>query len=352
MINALLVLAVVCQDADVAVTGHGRRTGGEYELTVTGKGKGLKDQETVSLRIRRVANRLTWEDGSLVTAPVGDESACLATVEKNAFVHRERFPVAGEVEVQIGEHRRVFRVSTGVEEAFAIGSGARRFDSALRGARLMVGDLEAMREEMCPALRKQSQVQKRIEWRKNAYRQEIADAFLTASAHALTLLMADLEAAQELERTGKNATSLVSTLTGDPFSWDEVRSQIDAIEAVSLRERALLIVRSAGAMAREIAAGVRAGQAGPWGRSEKEFTRTIETLRDVDQATRTGPLAEPYGARVEGAIDALLAQVREYLQAGAACIQCVKSEDGEFAQLGQALLDRVGVLEEKLRTRN
>jgi hypothetical protein len=348
MINALLVLAVVCQDADVAVTGQGRRTGGEYELTVTGKGKALKDQETVSLRFRRVANRLNWEDGAIVTSPVGDESSCLATVEKNAFVHRERFPVAGDAEVHVGAARHVFRVSTGVEEAFAIGSGARRVDAALRGVRLMVGDLETMREEMCPALRKQSQVQKRIEWRRNAYRQEIADSFLTASAHALTLLMADLDAAQEMERSGKDATTLVSTLTGSPFSWDEVRSQIEAIEAASLRERALLIVRAAGATAREIALAVRANQAAAWTRHEREFTRTLEALKDIDQATRTGPHSDLY----EPQIESLLAQVREYQQAGADCIRCIKSEDGEFAQFGQALTDRVGALEEKLRTRN
>ena len=347
MINALLVLAVVCQDADVAVTGHGRRTGGEYELTVTGKGRGLKEQETVSLKFRRVANRLHWEDGSLVTAPVGDETACLATVEKNAFVHRERFTTAGEAEVHVGTARHVFRVSTGAEEAFAIGSGARRFDAALRGVRLMVADLEAAREEMCPALRKQSQVQKRIEWRKTAYRQEIADSFLTASAHALTLLMADLEAAQDLEKAGKDASTLVSTLTGSPFSWDEVRSQIDTIEAASIRERALLIARSVGAMSREIAAAVRSKQAGAWTRQEKEFTRTIEALRDVDQSVRTGPHADAYGTEIE----TLLTQVREYLETGAACIQCVKSEDAEFTPLGQTLTDRVGVLEEKLRTR-
>jgi hypothetical protein len=346
MIHALLVLAVVCQDADVAVTGHGRRTGGEYELTVTGKG--IKDQETVGLKFRRIANRLTWADGVLVTAPVGDESACLATVEKNAFVHRERFSTAGEAEVHVGTARHVFRVSSGAEEAFAIGSGARRLDAALRGVRLMVADLEAMRQEMCPALRKQSRVQKRVEWRKDAYRQEITDSFLTATAHALTLLLNDLESAEEMERAGKDATTLVSTLTGSPFSWDEVRSQIDEIEAVSFRERSLLIVRSVGALAREIGATVRAHQAGAWTRQEKEFMRTIEALREVDQATRTGPHSDLYEAQVES----LLTQVGEYLQAGADCIRCIKSEDGEFAQLGQALTDRVGVLEEKLRTRN
>jgi hypothetical protein len=349
MINALLVLALACQDADVAVTGHGRRSGGEFELTVTGKGKGLQEQESVSLKFRRVANRLNWEDGAIVTSPVGEESSCLAAVEKNAFVHRERFAAPGEVEVRVGSAGPVvFRVSTWTEEAFAIGAAAKKFDSALRGVRLMIGDLETAREEMCPALRKQSQIQKRIEWRRNAYREEIEGSFLTASADALGRLMADLESAQEL----KDPSTLVSSLTGKPFSWDDVRGQVDAIEAASLRERGLLVARMIGAVTREIGAVVRSGESGRWSRIEKELLRTIEALREGDLAARTGPHADRYGALVESTIDSLLTQVREYLQTGESCIRCVASADGEFAGQGQALLDRVGAFEAKLRTRN
>jgi hypothetical protein len=353
MINALVVLALVWQDADVVVTGHGRRSGGEYELTVTGKGKGLKEQESISLKFRRVANRLQWDDGAIVTAPAGEENACLATVEKNAFVHRERFAVPGEVEVRIGSAEPVtFRTSTWTEEAHAIASASKRFDSALRGVRLMVGDIETARDEHCPALRKQSQVQKRIEWRKNAYRQEIEDSFLTASADALAKLMTDVEAAQELERVMKDPSTLISTLTGKPFSWDDVRGQIDEIDAASLRERALLVVRLVGAMAREIGAVVRSGDTARWNRVEKELIRTTDVLRDGDQAARTGPLADRYGALVESGMESLLTQLREYLRAGESCIRCVASSDGEFAGLGQALAERVTALEQKLSARN
>jgi hypothetical protein len=41
MINALLLLMAAGRDADVAVTGSGRRTGGEYELRISGGGKRL-----------------------------------------------------------------------------------------------------------------------------------------------------------------------------------------------------------------------------------------------------------------------------------------------------------------------
>src|SRR6185295_387510 len=73
MINALLLLWVAGQDADVALTGSGRRTGGEYELKVAGTGKALKEGESVSLRFRRIANRVEWATGSLRTIPVDDE---------------------------------------------------------------------------------------------------------------------------------------------------------------------------------------------------------------------------------------------------------------------------------------
>src|SRR5688572_7671622 len=194
MIKALMVLSLVVQDADVAVTGHGRRHGGEFELTVAGKGQGLREQEIVSLKFRRMANRLSWEDGALSTAPAEEEVGRAATVDRHEFVHHERFATAGEVEVLIsrshpdgapaggGVIRRVFRVSSLSEEANAIGSAARKFDGAVRGVRMMLDDLAAIREEMCPPARKLAQLQKRIDWRKNAYRQEIADSLLGASA--------------------------------------------------------------------------------------------------------------------------------------------------------------------------
>jgi hypothetical protein len=366
MMNALLVLVVLCQDAEVSVTGHGRRHEGEYELTVAGKGKGLKDQEAVGLRFRRLANRVNWEDGSIATVPLDDEAGRMAYVEKNQFVHRERFKVPGEVEVRIGlphpqdapaedrQIRRNFRVASPAEEASAIGSAAKRFDVALRGARLMLEDIESLKCDVCPAARKQGRLQKRIEWRLGAVRQEIADNFLTASSQAMALLMSDVENALDLERAGKELTGMMSALTGQPFSWEETRERLARIEEISLRERALLTVRSIDALANQIAAFVHTGEANAWARAEKEFARTIETLRDGDRETRTGPSGGQYAALVDisgAALEGLIAQTKEYLHTAAGCVQCAKSADAEFAERGQALMDRAAAFEIRARTR-
>lgn len=359
MMNALLVLSLWCQDADVAVTGHGRRIGGEYELTVSGKGKGLKDQEAVNLRFRRVAHRVVWEDGVLVSEPAGDEISRAATVDHHAFVHRERFAAAGEVEVRIGrshpdgapderEIRKVFRLSSFPEEAHAIGGSVRRVESAIRGVRLLVADLEMMKEE-CPAARKQAQVRKRIDWRKAAYREEIADVLLTASAQSLSLLLSDMESADELDRSGKGATMLVSSLTGKPFAWDELRSQIDAIEAISLRERALLIARVVGALARDLAVRVASGEAGSWARAERDFTRTIDALRDFDQAWRSGPSAERYAA-LGDTLAELLATVPELIGAAGASLRGPASEREPFADAAKSVIDRAAAVEQHVRS--
>ena len=366
MINALLALALVSQDGDVAVTGQGRRHGGEYELTVSGKGKALRDQELVTLKFRRLANRVTWADGALTTAPTDEEIGRAATVERNAFVHHEAFATPGEVEVQVSRShpdgaptggdpiRRVFRVSSLSEEANAIANAAKKFDGAVRGLRQMLDDVDAIRSESCPPARKQAQLQKRVDWRKTAYRQEIADSFLDASAHALEQLLNDVEAALDLERHGKETGAMVSSLSGKAFTWAEVRSQLSEIESVSLRERGLLAVRTIDGAAQEIAAAVRTKEPATWARIEKELIRTLDALHESDQAWRTGPSGERYATLTDAAgttLDGFLSEAVEYLHAGAACVHCTKPDDGVFGELGQTVMDHGASLEAHLRAR-
>lgn len=356
MINALVVLALLCQDADLSVTGHGRRHDGGYELAVSGKGKALLEKETVALKFRRLVNRIRWEDGAILAQP-GDEVSRSVEVEKGAFTHREPFAVAGEVEVRvegIGDPR-TFRVSSLAEEAHAIAAAAKGFDVALRGVRLVIDDVEALQSESCPPAQRLARLQKRIDWRKNASREEIEANFLGASAHALTLLMTDVDAALDLERHGRSGADPVSSLTGKPFTWKEAGAAMEAIEEASLRERALLIVRAVVGVTAEIAAGVRVGESGRWSKAEKEFARTIETLHSFDQASRSGPAGERYASATgltDGTLADLLAQVQEYLQAGGNCVQCERSEECRFFELGQSIMDRAAAFEAHLRTRN
>jgi len=365
MINALLLLSLLCQDPDVSVNGHGRRHDGEYELTVSGKGKGLRDQEIVSLKFRRFENRVAWADRVLTTQPVDDELARTAVVEKQEFVHQEKFPTAGEVEVQIGLGRpedgasearalhRIFRVASLPETAQAIGSDAKGFDAALRGVRSLLEDLEALQHEAAPPMKRQGRLQKRIDWRKNAYRAEVARSFLTASARALTLWTEDVENASELEHAGKEAGTMTSLLTGKPFSWAEARTQLAEIEAVSLRERALLIVRAVEDLGHDIAASAQAGNAARWGRMEKEFDRVVDALQEHDQAFRSAPSGSQYAALVdlEGAtVGGLVTQARQYLQAAAGCVHCAPTAGSDFEELGRALMDRAAAFEVRIRS--
>lgn len=358
MINALLLLMVAGQDGDAAVTGSGRRTGGEYELKVTGAGKPFKESESVSLRFRRLANRVDWPTGSLRTVAVGDEIARTAAVEKNGFVHHERFATPGEVEVVIGADDRpirlVIRVSTLPEEANAIAAASKRFDAAIRTLRLMVDDIEATKDEMCPVGRKQSQLQKRIDWRRKAARDEIADSFLTGSADALGRVMTDIESAIDLERAGKDTTSLMFSLSEESFCWDEARALIGAIETLSLRERALLTVRTLDGLAKEIAEKVRAGSTNGWNRAEKDFSRAIETLFEADQAARTGAAGAAYADVADDSsatLEALIGQARGLLKTAGDSIGGATADDAGATDLGKSLRDRVASVEQRLRAR-
>ena len=76
MINALL-LSLLCQDPEVSVQARAHRQEGQYELTLTGKGKGLRDQEIVSLKFRRFENRVNWADGAITTQPTATATRAL-----------------------------------------------------------------------------------------------------------------------------------------------------------------------------------------------------------------------------------------------------------------------------------
>jgi hypothetical protein len=365
MMNALLVLCLLCQDGTLSVSGKAKREDKEYELTIMGKGRSLQDQETVTLRFRRLANRLHWSDGVLVTEASGDEIRRMAQVEHQAFVHAEHFPSAGEVEVQIGvgspdsgapevpAAHRVFRVASLMEEAHAIANDAGVFDGALRGVRMLLDDLDALRKDPAPPVQRQARLQKRVDWRKDAYRQETAHSFLTASSKALALWLDDVEQAFDLEHTGKETSGMLSSLSGKLFSWEEARNQLAAIEAASLRERALLIVQEIEALGREIGAAVTAGDVRAWAHQDKELTKALELLREADGKFRNGPDAGHYGALVDlnsSTLDDLIVEAVCYLQAAASRIHCAPTSTTDFEDLGRSLMDRSAAFEVRIRT--
>lgn len=364
MMHALLVLALLGQDADLSVEGRAKRHDKDYELTIVGRGGALRDQEFVHLRFRRLANRLNWADGAIVTEAVDEDAGRVAKVESQFFSHVEAFAAPGEVEVHVRvggaeggptdvrQPHRVLRVATPAETAHAIGADAAAFDAALRGVRRMLEDVDALKKEA--PMKRQSRLQKRVDWRKNAYRQEAAASFLSASARALGQWMDDVEAATELERSGKDLSGMISGLTGRPFSWDEVRPQLGVIETASLRERALLLVREIGTVARDIASAVSAADEKSWSRKDKEFSRVLGMLRESDGQFRATILGGRYAALADldsGTIDDLVVEAVAYLQAAAGCVRCAGSTN-DFEELGRKLLDRAAAFEVKIRTQS
>lgn len=359
MMNALLLLALLTQDADLTVSGKAKRDDKEFELTISGRGKALQDRDQVRLRFVRFANRLAWADGSITTEALDDDSERVAPVEKLSFTHVESFQTPGDVDVRIGwgpegfPVRRMFRAASSHETAHAIASDAKQFDATLHGASKILDDLEAMKKEAATPMKRQSRLQKRIDWRKTAYRQELGRSYLSASAHALTAAMDDIEHAAELEQAGKDVAGMLSSLSGKPFTWEEARAQLSVIEAVSLRERALLIVREVVALGRDISAAVASGDAAGFPRKDKDFTKTAEMLRAADAECRKGPHGGRYAALTDlpdGTVDEFIVEAVGYLQAAAGCIHCAPSSVSDFDELGRKLMDRAAAFETHLRS--
>jgi hypothetical protein len=127
---------------------------------------------------------------------------------------------------------------------------------------------------------------------------------------------------------------------------------IGEIESVSLRERALLTVRALGVLAEEVAEKVRAGSTSGWVRAEKEFSRTIETLFEADQAARTGAIGAAYATAADesgATLEALIGQAREVLHAAAGSIGGATGDDSAFADAAKSLRERVTAFEQRLR---
>jgi Tfp pilus assembly protein PilX len=102
-----------------------------------------------------------------------------------------------------------------------------------------------------------------------------------------------------------------------------------------------------------LAAAMSAGDAASFARKEKEFTKTVEMLREADGLFRKGPSGGHYAALVDlngSTIDDLVTEAAGYLQAAAGCIHCTPSSVSDFDDLGRKLMDRAAAFEVRIRT--
>ena len=147
---------------------------------------------------------------------------------------------------------------------------------------------------------------------------------------------------------------MISSLTGKLFSWEDARSQLSTLEAASLRERALLIVRELEALVPQIAAAVAAGDSRSWVRHEKEGTRALEFLRETDSRFRGGASGVLYATLVDlsfGTLGDLIAEAGSCLQTASSCLHCDPSTTSNFEDLVRTLMDRATAFELRIRTK-
>lgn len=288
MMNVLLLSMALVQGPDVSVQGQGRRVGGEYELSITGKGRRLPDDALVSLRFRRIVNRVDWASGAIETRPMDHVWGRCASIERGSFQHRELLPSPGAVEVEFsirGEgdvppvsFTKVFRAAAVPEVLAALRGDAKRMDRALAEGRGLLEDL---------ACGKGRAARKHLEKARLAAQEDAASSVLSATGEKLDQFLADLEGALEIARA-----DLQSAVTGDRFSFEAARAALAGIEAIAVREKRLIQVREARWLAHEIARLAESGDARRlWARAEPSIGRSLKALEESSREGRSVDLA-------------------------------------------------------------
>ena len=289
MMNTLLLLSMaLLQGPGVSVEGQGRRVGGEYELSIMGKGRRLPDDARVGLRFRRIVNRVDWASGAIETRAMDHVWGRCASVERGTFQHREVLPSPGAVEVEFSfleggdappePFTKVFRAAAVPEVLGALRGDVKRMDRALAEARGLLEDL---------ACGKGRAVRKRLEKARLAAQEDAVSSVLSATGEKLDLFLADLEGSLEIVRA-----DLQSAVTGERFSFESARAALAGIEAIAGREKRLIQVREARWLAHEIARLAESGDARRlWARAEPSIGRSLKALEESSREGRGVELA-------------------------------------------------------------
>src|SRR6185436_4421806 len=101
----------------------------------------------------------------------------------------------------------------------------------------------------------------------------------------------------------------------------------------------------------EIAEKVRSGATAGWLRAEKEYSRTIETLFEADQAARTSPIGAAYAQAADesgATLESLFVQARGVVQSAASCVGGAMADDAAFADQMKSFRDRLTAFDHHL----
>jgi hypothetical protein len=325
MMETLVALAFVMQDPDLVVQGRVRKRGGEYELTLIGRGASLPEGATVGLRFHPVERRLAWGDRSIETR-VPDEAAAGRSLEirKGGFTHVERFAAPGEVEVRILLREdaapvvRKFRLASSPETAGAIERDLAEIERAGEGLLALLEEGEGILDAPCGAGRRGREYRAKVERRAAAWREAMSRSSLSASAEAFSRLVGDVEVAAHAP-----CSRPLSALSGEPFDLEETSAYLEGIREAMAREARLVIAGEFEAIRAEAGTLARLGDAGRWDRAAAEFRRGLEAFGGI--------------GRFEAEIAELSGRAEEYLQHCASAVVCPGSVGAELDESEERL---------------
>lgn len=343
MMETLLALAVAMQDPDLAVQGRVRRRGGEYELTLAGRGKSLEEDMTVGLRFHPVTRRLSWEDRRIETfTPEEAAAGRSVAVKKGGFAHVERFAAPGEVEVRIlleKEGRepaapivRTFRLAPGHDVVEAVERDLREIGRAGEGLLALLEEGEGILDAPCGAGRRGREYRAKLARRIAGWRETLSRNALAASAAAFVRLVDDVEGTAH-----SPCVRPLSSLSGRPFHLEETAAYLEGIREAMEREAAIAVAGEIEAVRAEAVAVARAGDARAWDRAEASFRKTIDALRAF--------LAPREGAKGES----LLSRTEDLLQVAAAAVACPGSVGMQLEEQQESLACAIREFEEEKR---
>ena len=344
MMETLLVLAVALQDPDLAVQGRVRRRGGEYELTLAGRGKSLEEGATVGLRFHPVSRRLAWDDRSIgVFTPVEAAAGRVAEAKKGAFTHVERFAAPGSVEVRILIERegkpalepiaRTFRLAPGSEVAEAVDAGLAELERAGDGLLALLEEGEGILDAPCGAGRRGRDYRARVERRVAGWRESMSKSALPAAAEAFTRLIGDVETSVH-----SPCVRPLSSLSGRPFHLEETSAYLEGIREAMEREAKLVVAGELESIRAEAVGLARAGDGRAWDRAEGSIRKSLDALRSFlgKREWASGRFAE------------LLDQTVDVVQMAASAVGCPGSSGLELEERQEALGGAIRALEQEM----
>jgi hypothetical protein len=348
--TTILALVLACQDSETAVQARVRKGAEGYEVTIRGRGGALEEGAVVRLRFRRIVHRVDWEHGRIETGPDEHGWDRSAPVESGAFAHRESIAVPGEFEVEVraggpGPVTRLFRLGQGADLVAAVRSAEQRIEAAVGTARELLEELESALEAPAGAARKAKDLRRRATRRIAAWREVAEGAVLSASAGLLSAVLTDLEAAIDCAAGGKPCEGVVSSVTGLPFTTSQARAHLDRIAEVSVRERALVVVRGAAGLREEIGRAAESGCPYAWSRVESHAERALAEFRQALEELPCGPLDETAPAMIE-----LIEGTGAYFGLAASMVHCPNSAGGSLEERLRSIEESSDRVERALRS--